>query len=74
MPVPFDEQQRAKIIDIARLIFAHDMPLRVGLRAIERETIRIALRKCNNSIARTARALRIHRNTLARKMDEYGIA
>ena len=45
----------------------------VPLREVERRTIAEALGNCGGNIARTAQLLGICRNTLYRKMQEYGI-
>ncbi len=46
----------------------------LNLSVMEREVIRMALKKCSNNLTRTAEELGIGRTTLYRKMQEYGIS
>jgi DNA-binding NtrC family response regulator len=44
-----------------------------AVRELERRFISRVLADCEGSLSRTAGTLGMHRNTLARKMDEYKI-
>ena len=44
-----------------------------AVREFEKRFITRVLGSCEGSLTRTADALNIHRNTLTRKMGEYGI-
>jgi DNA-binding NtrC family response regulator len=44
-----------------------------AVREFEKRFISKVLGSCDGSVTKTAEALGIHRNTLARKMDEYRI-
>jgi DNA-binding NtrC family response regulator len=44
-----------------------------AVREFEKRFIARMLGQCDGSLTRTAVALRMHRNTLTRKMDEYKI-
>jgi DNA-binding NtrC family response regulator len=44
-----------------------------AVREFEKRFIARMLGQCDGSLTRTADALRMHRNTLTRKMDEYKI-
>ena len=44
-----------------------------AIREFEKRFIARMLGQCDGSVSRTADALRMHRNTLTRKMDQYKI-
>jgi len=44
-----------------------------SLQDIEKEYIKMTLSQCRGNVAKSAAALGIHRNTLSRKLEDYGI-
>lgn len=52
----------------------HELPLPMVLKIVEREAIRKTLQLVSWNISMAAKRLAIHRNTLSRKMDAYGLS
>jgi two-component system, NtrC family, response regulator HydG len=63
----------AKDFQLNALNTMHEQPESLNLSHVERDVIRLALKKCNGNLTRASEELGIGRTTLYRKMDEYGI-
>lgn len=59
---------------VARQMLAAGLTPLQGARETQKEMIAESLREHHGNICRTARALGLHRNTLSRKLAEFGIA
>ena len=59
---------------VARQMLAAGLTPLQGARETQKEMIAESLREHHGNVCRTARALGLHRNTLSRKLAEFGIA
>lgn len=58
---------------VADIAVKAELPLSLAVHAIERQIIEDTLKLCEGNVSRAADRLRIHRNTLGRKMEAYGL-
>jgi Bacterial regulatory protein, Fis family len=60
--------------EAARLVLAADCGRDEAVRLLKIEVYRAALERAGGNLCRTARLLRVHRNTLARELEKYGMS
>jgi transcriptional regulator of acetoin/glycerol metabolism len=61
------------VTEIADVAVTHEFRLELLVEAIEREVIRKTLVVCKGNVSRAAQRLGIHRNTLQRRIEQWGL-
>ena len=68
-----DDSLNRKLERLVLDLSQHDIRLTHALRAFERKILEVTLDRCGGNRTRAARALGIHRNTLAHKLETHGL-
>jgi len=68
-----EESLNRRLERLVQDLSQHDIRLAQALRAFEKKFLEVALHRSGGNRTRAARALGLHRNTLAHKLESHGL-